>query len=110
MDFLDKVHKNIISPKLYISHTDDIKNYYLPNDYEIISQLNPSLKQNIQIYNNSYAIHIPNNIPRYECDILLRKIIDYCIENKYMDDLNNNIPLINSQMRNIFYKFIIKNK
>lgn len=109
MDFLDRTYKNVIPSDNYKSYTDDIKNYYLPDDEEIIKQHNPSLNNNIQIYKQKYALYIPSNTPRYECDILFRKIIDYCLQNNYTDNLNNNVTLVNPQMRKLFYKFIINN-
>ena len=118
MSWLDKPVKSL-SIHEYVSLTPDIKNYYLPSDYELtrkneysfltLDDINSTVNVGFQCYHNLInknkflLVYIPSNTKRYELDILFRKLIDCCISNNFYDI---NIPLINPQLRESFYNFI----
>lgn len=104
--------------KKYQSVTNDIRNYYLPDDKEIVNNtisynsdaIGTQIYDNIKGNNNlPYVLHIHHNTRRYELDTIFRRLIDRCIlndlrKNKLIDN-DNSTMLVTPDMRKSFYEF-----
>ncbi len=100
----------------YCSQTDDVRNYYLPNDTEIVecSRVydDAQTMYDTQIYNDlslrkDYVVmvNLLKNTRRYELDALFRRLIDHCIKHNIREQGENNNFLITPELRKSFYKF-----
>ncbi len=116
--WLDKkinIENNTYIANKYYSQTDDIKNYYLPNDTEILKgDIVYDNIQNIydtQIYNDldgrkNYVsmVNILKNTRRYELDTVFRRLLDYSMKRNIKEQEDSNL-LITPELRESFYKF-----
>ena len=98
-----------------------LTNYYKENDrnlkinnlkaidYMITNNMNQ--QKYIQVYktknNEEYYHYLNHNTPRYQANMIFNKMIDYCLENKLLDDKKN--PIINKFLRNSFYQYCYEN-
>jgi len=137
--WLDTEFKKVTSPPLFYLNNKDLNFYYKSsNDRNLLLNNRRKLKElkdfgksissyrneNEKIYhkklifesklvqtykngNSKYYHYLNPKTPRYHANMLFNKMTDYCIENELSDHLNR--PLINKQLRNIFYKFCYEN-
>ena len=98
-----------------------LTNYYKENDrnlkinnlkaidYMITNNMNQ--QKYIQVYktknNEEYYHYLNHNTPRYQANMIFNKMIDYCLENKLLDDKKN--PIVNKFLRNSFYQYCYEN-
>lgn len=124
--FLDTRIPYVMDQQVYPSDKDTSAFYYNPSDKEIVdsngfevyaiktceppirSEFEMDLmrkKQYLQTYKDR-DVYVDPNTYRYQADLLFRKLIDYCDNNK-LTYLGSS--LVNKTMRDKFYSFCYQN-
>lgn len=118
VDNIYEYNTNILEKNDNKSLTDYYKYYYNNDTDEIASKKHIEIVNcianinnhhiytyNLEKYDNKYMF-IPPNTNRFHCMYLFRKMVDYCIANKYT---YNNKCLIYPELKEYFYNFCFNN-
>ena len=88
----------------------DIKDYYLPKDisnqnYREVNNAVGNESPYVMRYGN-YAVYYPPNSAEYHTDNLFNRMIEYCMKRGFVDYKNDEVPIINPQLRDSFSDFV----
>jgi hypothetical protein len=103
MDVLNKTVKR--------APLSDVREHYLPEDlrsqdYHTVNAAVQRRSEYAVEYDDNMALYLSPNSPEFHANALFNKLIDFCRAQQYKDLNNDEVPLINPQLRHSFYGFI----